>query len=102
MGHRQSKLKQFTERLHELSADDADNNLSLDNLLDKLNIDINETATPAITIVLQNCLRYHRSFLTPAARRWTKEVSKLTNSFKAHPTAQNRADIRAAQRETRR
>ena len=94
--------KQFADRLHELSADDSDNSLSLDDLLRKLTDDINEAATAAIPIVLQNRPRRPRSFLTPEARRWTKEVSKLTKVFKAHPTSQNRAELRAAQRETRR
>jgi hypothetical protein len=94
--------KQFADRLHELSADDSDNSLSLDDLLRKLTDDINEAATAAIPIVLRNRPRRPRSFLTPEARRWTKEVSKLTKVFKAHPTSQNRAELRAAQRETRR
>ena len=94
--------KQFADRLHELSADDTDNNISLDDLLHKLTDDINEAATAAIPIVLQNRPRRLRSFLTPEARRWTKEVSNLTKGFKAHPTSQNRAEVRAAQRETRR
>ena len=93
--------KQFADRLHELSAVVSDNHLSLDDLLDKLTDDINEAATAAIPIVIQNCPRRPRSFLTPGARKWTKEVSKLTKIFKSHPTDQNRAELRAAQRETR-
>ena len=58
MGHRQSKLETIC-RLHELSADDTDNNLSLDYLLRKLTDDINEAATAAIPIVLQNHPRRH-------------------------------------------
>ena len=57
--------------------------------------------TTAIPIVIQNCPRRPRSFLTLKVRRWPKEVSKLTNKSKAHPTEQNRADLRAPQRETR-
>jgi len=57
--------KQFADTLHELSADDTDNNLSLDDLLHKLTVDINEAAIAAIPIVLQNRPRCPRSFLTP-------------------------------------
>ena len=43
-------------------------------------IDINEATTTAISIVLQIRPRPPRSFLIPEARRWTKEVSKLTKN----------------------
>jgi len=96
-----AKWKIFRDKLHDLSSTVLDPTISVYEL-HGLSADLYEAATLSIPLSTHRPFRSPRSFLPPEAKKWTGEVSRPTKIFIASRTTENKAELRAAQKEARR